>query len=80
MPSRRRKCKKLSRKQRKARQQRTIRKHKPWQHSTGPKSFLGQKTVSQNALKHGLRSRWFSAQEKRAFTTLMRNLRRNGVL
>jgi hypothetical protein len=65
----------------KARRQHLIAKHKPWLKSTGPTSFLGKKIVSQNALKHGLRStRCFSEEERRSFTTLMRRLRRNGLI
>jgi hypothetical protein len=37
-------------------QARAIRKWKPWQNSSGPKTDSGKKTAAQNALKHGLRS------------------------
>mgnify|MGYP006436710035 CR=1 FL=1 len=32
------------------------RRHRIWEHSTGPKSNGGKAASSQNALKHGLRS------------------------
>ena len=34
-----------------------INKSKPWNKSTGPKSDEGKNKVSQNAYKHGMRSR-----------------------
>ena len=34
---------------------------RPWDRSTGPKSFLGKKRASQNAIKHGLYMREFEA-------------------
>jgi len=82
MPTRRNPhSKELSRNQLKARRRHQIAKHKPWLKSTGPVSFPGKKIVSQNALKHGLRStRWFSEEEQRSFTTLMRRLRRQGLI
>ncbi len=33
-----------------------IRRWKPWQQSTGPKSDLGKHTAKMNAQKHGMRS------------------------
>lgn len=33
-----------------------IRAHKPWLHSTGPRTEEGKAAISQNALKHGMRT------------------------
>ena len=39
-----------------AKQAAAIRKWKPWQQSTGPKTTAGKAASSQNALKHGFDS------------------------
>lgn len=39
-----------------ARQAEAIRRWKPWEHSTGPKSELGKQIVSRNADKGGTRA------------------------
>ena len=39
-----------------ARQAAAIRRWKPWQQSSGPKTEAGKASASQNAFKHGLRS------------------------
>jgi hypothetical protein len=41
----------------KAKQRKAIYAWRPWEKSTGPKSQEGKATVSQNAFKHGCRSR-----------------------
>lgn len=41
---------------RKAQQAKNIRKTRPWEHTTGPKTASGKAASSLNALKHGLRS------------------------
>lgn len=46
---------------RKKQQACAIRRHKPWEKSTGPKSKKGKEISSMNALKHGGRS--ISAKE-----------------
>ena len=51
--------------QRKALSEKT-KAEKPWRFSTGPKTIEGKKTVSRNALKHGMES----AQTKRFKTAL----------
>ena len=42
---------------RKAAQRTAIRRWKPWEKSTGPKSTAGKAAVAGNARKHGARSR-----------------------
>lgn len=37
-----------------------IKRWKPWEQSTGPKTQEGKSQVSQNALKHGRRSQEFA--------------------
>ncbi len=41
-------------KARRAKQAENIRKNKPWEHSTGPKTTDGKATTAQNATKSGL--------------------------
>jgi hypothetical protein len=43
--------------ERRRKQAEAIKKHKPWEKSTGPKTAKGKAKASQNALKHGLRGR-----------------------
>jgi len=38
---------------RRAKQAENMRKTRPWEHSTGPKTPEGKKVVAQNAIKHG---------------------------
>lgn len=38
-------------------QREVIKKSKPWEKSTGPKTLKGKEIVSCNGLKHGLRSK-----------------------
>ena len=52
--------------ERRKKQAESIRKWKPWEKSTGPKTEAGKKASSQNAYKHGLRS-----SANRAMETLM---------
>ncbi len=81
MPTRRnRNSPKLSRRQLKDRRRRLIQRHKPWTTSSGPITLLGKKTVSQNAIKHGLCSRWFSKEECRAYATIAQQFRRKNLL
>lgn len=40
--------------ERRKRQADMIRKHKPWEKSTGPRTFAGKERVALNALKHGV--------------------------
>ncbi|MGH1397629.1 MAG: hypothetical protein ACRBCT_00240 [Alphaproteobacteria bacterium] len=40
--------------ERRRKQAEAIRRHRPWEKSTGPKSQAGKAVSSQNALKHGL--------------------------
>jgi len=40
--------------ERRKRQAEMIRRHKPWEKSTGPKSDAGKAASSKNAVKHGL--------------------------
>jgi len=42
--------------ERRRKQSEAIRKWKPWQRSTGPKTVEGKSRVSLNAFKHGMRS------------------------
>lgn len=44
-----------------AKQAEKIRKDKPWEQSTGPRTQQGKTAAAKNALKHGLRSREFNA-------------------
>ena len=57
-----------------------IQQWKPWQNSTGPKTAEGKGRVSQNALKHGLRSAELidsqrkASQELRELRSLLKDL------
>ena len=51
---------------RRTRQASIIHRWAPWLRSTGPKSEAGKRAVSANARKHGLRSRAFREEAKRA--------------
>ena len=42
--------------ERRARQAKLIRRWKPWEQSTGPKTAVGKAKVSQNAYKGGMRA------------------------
>lgn len=42
--------------ERRARQSEAIRRWRPWEQSTGPRTEEGKSVASQNALRHGLRS------------------------
>jgi len=57
-----------------AQQSEAIRRWKPWERSTGPKTDTGKATVSANALKHGLRSAGWLEDQKR-ITELLRRCR-----
>ncbi|MAF98425.1 MAG: hypothetical protein CMH26_07305 [Micavibrio sp.] len=52
-----------------------IRKTKPWEHSTGPKTAEGKAKVSQNGLKHGARSKIFT-ELRAALCAQQRSLKR----
>lgn len=52
-----------------------IRKYRPWQHSTGPKTEAGKATVAKNATKHGMRSAAWTAEQK-MFNELMQEVQR----
>lgn len=43
--------------ERRRRQAEAIRKHKPWEKSTGPRTAKGKAKAALNATKHGMRSR-----------------------
>lgn len=43
-------------KERRAKQAENIRKTKPWEHTTGPKTEEGKLAIRRNAYKHGFRS------------------------
>ena len=65
--------------ERRARQAALIRRSKPWLHSTGPKTEAGKARASQNACKHGFRSRdhlLTAARIRRAFRRAALNLAR----
>jgi hypothetical protein len=47
------------------RQASLIRSWKPWKRSTGPSTKAGKSSASRNALKHGMRSAEWIAEEKR---------------
>lgn len=51
--------------ERRARQAAAIKRWKPWEKSTGPKTDDGKHASSLNAVKHGLRSRGWLAHRKR---------------
>ncbi|MFM0644527.1 hypothetical protein PQR14_09355 [Paraburkholderia bryophila] len=51
--------------ERRAKQAEAIKRWKPWERSTGPKSDEGKEVSSQNGLKHGMRSReWLERQRE----------------
>lgn len=51
-----------------------IRKSKPWEQSTGPRTEAGKAVVAKNAIKHGMRSAAWEAQRK-AVNRVMRDYR-----
>ncbi|OYU22416.1 MAG: hypothetical protein CFE42_15555 [Ralstonia sp. PBBBR1] len=51
--------------ERRAKQAEAIKRWKPWSKASGPRSDAGKAASSQNALKHGLRSRGWLAYQKR---------------
>ncbi|SMG25651.1 hypothetical protein SAMN06265784_102453 [Paraburkholderia susongensis] len=51
--------------ERRAKQAEAIKRWKPWEQSTGPKSREGEAVSSQNGLTHGMRSReWLEKQHE----------------
>lgn len=50
--------------ERRARQAEAIKRWRPWECSTGPKSDEGKDVSSQNRLKHGMRSREWLEQQR----------------
>ncbi len=60
--------------ERRARQAQLIHQWEPWAKSTGPRSKEGKSAVSRNALKHGMRSAEWEAQQ-RALNEAIRELR-----
>ena len=61
--------------------QESIRQHRPWQCSTGPKTAAGKALAKMNALKHGDRSagRRAARREIAAMLRLGRHLERQGA-
>ena len=57
------------------RQAELIRKSKIWEHSTGPRTEPGKAVVARNALKHGMRSAAWAAEQK-MFNDLMQEVQR----
>ena len=57
--------------ERRQRQSELIRRWKPWEKTTGPKTEEGKKRVSHNAYKHGMRS-----AEVRELERLMSDMKR----
>ena len=57
MPPKRKHRRKLT-PERKEQLRERIRQTKPWLRSTGPRTFLGKKIASQNAIKHGIYCRF----------------------
>ena len=55
----------------KARQAEMIRRSKPWEKSTGPRTTHGKQAAAQNAHKHGLRGR--EMQDLRRLLRLQRD-------
>lgn len=55
------------------RQSAMIRKSKPWEQSTSPRTEAGKAVVAKNAMEHGMRSAVWSAKT-RMFNQLMREL------
>jgi hypothetical protein len=51
--------------ERRARQAEAIKRWKPWEKSTGPRTDAGKAEAAQNAMKHGLRARGWLAYQKR---------------
>ena len=60
--------------ERRAKQAEAIKRWKPWERATGPKSDEGKAASSQNGLTHGMRSREWLAQQ-RELTALLRACR-----
>lgn len=60
--------------ERRAAQRLAIRRWRPWEKSTGPKSPAGKVRVSKNATKHG-RQRRSVVDEQRAIRKLLKDLR-----
>ena len=60
--------------ERRQKQSEAIRRWKPWEQSTGPKSEQGKRAASRNSLKHG---RWSSDQieVRRSMLEMVRRLR-----
>lgn len=57
-----------------AKQREAIRQWRPWEKSTGPRTFEGKHVTALNGLKHGLRSRGYLAYLKR-INELLRRVR-----
>jgi len=51
--------------ERRAKQAEAIKRWKPWEQSTGPKTDEGKAEAAQNATKHGLRSAEWLEDQKR---------------
>jgi hypothetical protein len=54
----------------------SIQTHRPWQHSTGPRTPEGKRITSQNNLKHGYYCHPPVFEESTAFKSHLKSLRR----
>jgi len=60
--------------ERRQKQSEAIRRWKPWEQSTGPKSEQGKRAASRNSLKHGRRSAG-QIEARRLMVEMVRRLR-----